>query len=64
MKRENRTKNGSLRNTSTDLKGVTCLILKNLAISTVRQKRLSALSKARRKLSRNKLVEKSAKPDS
>ena len=50
-------KNGFLRNTPTDLKGVTIVILKNYASVPVRTKRLSLSNKARRKASRNKLVE-------
>ena len=40
-------KDGSLQNTSTDLKGVTLLILKNHATMPIRKERVSVMSKAR-----------------
>ena len=64
MKREkNRTKNRSLQNISTDSKGTTFVILKNHESASVRKKRLSATSKARREASRNEFVEKGGMPD-
>ena len=64
MKREKyRAKNGSLRNTSTDSKGTTFVILKNHRSGPIRKKRLSPTSKARREASRNKFVEKGRMPD-
>ena len=49
MQREKyRAKNGSLRNTSTNSKGVTFVILKSYASVPVRKERLSPTSKARR----------------
>ena len=56
-------KNESLRNTSTDLKGTTFVILIGHASALTRKKRLSPTSKARREASRNKFVEKSGVPD-
>ena len=62
--RENyRAKNGSLRNTSTDSKGTTFVILKNHTSAPVRKERLSPTSKARREASRNEFVEKGGMPD-
>ena len=58
-----RAKNGSLRNTSTDSKGATFVILINHASAPVRKERLSPTSKARRETSRDKFVEKSGMPD-
>ena len=46
-----RAKNGSLWNTLTDSKGMTCLILINHTSAPVRKKRLSPTSKARREAS-------------
>ena len=63
MKRKNRAKNGSLRNTSTDSKGTTFVILKNHASAPIRKERLNPTSKARRKASRNQFVEKGRMPD-
>ena len=64
MKREKyRAKNGSLRNTSTDSKGTTFVILINQASGPFRKERLSPTSKARREASRNEFVEKSEVPD-
>ena len=58
-----RAKNGSLRNTLTDSKGVTFVILINHASSFIRKERLSPTSKARRQASRRKFVEKGELPD-
>ena len=58
-----RAKNGSLGNTSTDSKGTTFVILKNRACTSVRKKRLSPTSKAKREASQNKLAERSEMPD-
>ena len=57
-------KNGSLRNTSTDSKETTYLILINHASSPIRKERLSPTSKARREASQNEFVEKSGMPHS
>ena len=54
--------NGSLRNTSTDLKEATFVILKNHASALVRKERLSLTSKAGREASQNKIVEKGGMP--
>ena len=58
-----RAKSGSLRNTSTDSKGTTIVILKNHTSAPVRKERLSPTSKARREASRNEFVEKTGMPD-
>ena len=58
-----RAKNGSLRNTSTDSKGTTFVILINHTSAPIRKKRLSPTSKARREASRNEFVEKGGMPD-
>ena len=58
-----RAKNGSLRNTSTDSKGTTFVILINHTSAPIRKKRLSPSSKARREASRNEFVEKGGMPD-
>ena len=58
-----RAKNGSLRNTSTDSKGTTFLILNNHASAPIREERLQAMSKARREASRNQFMEKGGMPD-
>ena len=58
-----RAKNGSLRNTSTDSKATTSVILKNHRSAPVGKKRLSPTSKARREASRNKFVKKGGMPD-
>ena len=59
-----RVKNGSLRNTSTDSKRTTFVILINHASAPIRKERLNPTSKARRrKASRNEFVEKSGMPD-
>ena len=64
MEREKyRAKNGSLRNTSTDSKGATFVILVNHASAPLRKERLSPTSKARREASRNEFMEKSGMPD-
>ena len=52
-----------MRNTSTDSKRAIFVILKNHASAPFRKERLSLTSKARRKASRNKFVEKSRMPD-
>ena len=58
-----RAKNESLRNTSTDSKGTTFVILINHASAPVRKERLNPTSKASREASRNKLVEIGGMPD-
>ena len=58
-----RPKNGSLRNTSTDSKGTTFVILNNHASALIRKERLNLTSKSRREASRNMFVEKSGMPD-
>ena len=58
-----RAKNGSLRNTSTDSKKTTLVILRNHTGAPVRKKRSSSRSKARRKASRNQFVEKGGMSD-
>ena len=58
-----RVKNGSLRNTSTDSKGTTFVILIDHTSAPIRKKRLSPTSKARREASRNEFVEKGGMPD-
>ena len=58
-----RDKNGSLRNTSTDSKGTTFVILKDRTSAHIRKERLSPTSKARREASQNKFVEKGGMPD-
>ena len=64
MKREKyRAKNGSSRNTSTDSKGATFVILKYHTSALIRTERLSPTSKARREASQNKFVEKGWMPD-
>ena len=64
MEREKyRAKYGSLRNTSTDSKGTTVVILIDHTSAPVRKKRLSPTSKARREASRNEFVEKGRMPD-
>ena len=62
-KKENyRAENGSLRNTSTDSKGTTFVILINYANAPVRKERWSPTSEARREASRNEWVEKGRMP--
>ena len=56
-------KNGSLRNTSTESKSVSVVILINHASMPIRKERLSPTSKARREASRNKFVKKNEVPD-
>ena len=65
MKRENSTGliTVPLRNTSTDSKGTTFVILEHHASTSVRKERLSPTSKARREASRNQFVEKGRRPD-
>ena len=58
-----RAKNESLRNTLTDSKGVTFVILINHASAPTRKERLSPTSEARREASRNKFVEKGGMSD-
>ena len=58
-----RAKNGSLRNTSTDSKGTTFVILKNHASAPAIKEKLSPTSKARREASRNEFVEKGGMSD-
>ena len=58
-----RAKNGSLRNTSSDSKGTTFVILKNHASPPIRKERLSPTSKARREASRNEFMEKGGMPN-
>ena len=58
-----RVKNGSLRNTSTDSKRTTFVMLINHASAPIRKKRLSPTSKARREVSLNQFEEKVGMPD-
>ena len=58
-----RAKNGSLRNTSTDSKGTTFVILINHTSAPIRKERLSPTSKARREASRNEFMVKDGMPD-
>ena len=58
-----RAKNGSLRNTSTDSKETTFVILKDHGSAPIKKETLSPTSKARREASRNKFVEKGGMPD-
>ena len=60
---KNRANNRSLRNTLTDSKGVTFVILKYHASAPVRKERLSPTSQARREASRNQFMEKGGMPD-
>ena len=62
-KEKNRAKNGSLRNTSTNSKRATFVILINHTSAPVRKERLSPASKTRTESSRNKFVEKGGMPD-
>ena len=67
MKKEKekyRAKNRSLRNTSTDSKGTTFVILINHGSAPIRKERLSPTSKARRETSRNEFMEKGGMPNS
>ena len=56
-------KNGSLRNTSTDSKAMTLVILINHRSAAIRKERLSPTSKQSREASRNEFVEKGGMPD-
>ena len=56
-------KNESLRNTLTNSKGTTFVILINHASVPIRKERLSPTGKVRREASRNQFVEKSGVPD-
>ena len=58
-----RAKNGFLRNTSTDSKGMTFVILISHASAPIKKERLSPTSKATSETSRNKFVEKIGMPD-
>ena len=60
MKREKRyrAKNGSLRNTSTESKGTTFVILTNHTSAPIREERLSPMSNASRKASQNEFMKK------
>ena len=58
-----RAKNRSLRNTSTDSKGTSFVILIDHRSAPIRKKRLSPTSKARREASRSQFVEKGGMPD-
>ena len=58
-----RANNGSLRNTSTDSKGTTFVILKNHTSVPIRNERWSLTSKANREASRNEFMEKGGMPD-
>ena len=58
-----RNKNRSLRNTSTDSKGATFVILINHTITPIRKKKLSLTSKARKEANRNEFTEKGGVPD-
>ena len=58
-----RAMNESLWNTSTGLKRVTFVILKNHARASIRKGRSSPMSKARRKAIQNKFAEKGGVPD-
>ena len=56
-------KNGSLRNTSTDSKGTTFVILIDHTSAPIKKERLSPTSKAKREASRNEFMEKGGMPD-
>ena len=58
-----RAKNGSLRNTSTDSKAATFVILNIHPSALIKKERLSPTSEARRKASRNEVMEKGGIPD-
>ena len=58
-----RAKNGSLWNTSMDLKGTTFVILIDHTSTPIRKERLSPTCKARREASRNEFMEKGGMPD-
>ena len=59
---KSRAKNGSLRNTSTDLKGTTFVILINHSSAPIRKERCSPTSIARGEASRNEFVVKGGMP--
>ena len=56
-------KNKSLRNTLTESKGMTFVILRNHASTPIRKERLSPTSKGRKKASRNEFMKKGGIPD-
>ena len=58
-----RANNGFFRNTLTELKRATFVILKSHASALIKKERLSSTSKARREASRNEFVEKEGVPD-
>ena len=58
-----RVRNESLRNTSTDSKGTTFVILINHRSAPIRKKRLSPMSKARRETSQNEFAEEGEVPE-
>ena len=58
-----RAKNGSLRNTSTDSKATTLVILINHASAPIRKERLSPTHKAKTEASRNEFMVKGEMPD-
>ena len=58
-----RVKNGFLRNTSTDSKGTTFVILINHASALIKIERLSPTSKARREASQNEFMNMGGMPD-
>ena len=60
---KHKAKIGSLRNTLTDSKGTTFVILQTHESVPVRKERLSPTSKTRREASRNQFVEKGGMPD-
>ena len=60
---KNRTKNRSLRNTSTDSKGKAFMIFKDHRSAPIRKERFSPASTARREASRNQFVLKGGMPD-
>ena len=56
-------KNGSLRNTSTDSKGTTFVIVENYASAPLQKERLIPRSKARREASQNRFPKKGGVPN-
>ena len=60
---KNRAKNGSLRNTSTDSKGMTFVILIDHASAPIKKERLCPTMKARREASQSEFLEKGGIPD-
>ena len=62
-KEKYKAKNRSLRNTSTDSKGATFVILKNYASAPISKEELSSTSRARREASRSQFVKKGGMPD-